>query len=340
VGCEHEALRLRLQTYVASSPPMAWDRARCLEQLDLLLAEAKRLGEPWALFDAMRAKAHVLGQPSPESLALHAELVALARSQNSLLMASEAHLLHHHVLLMVGHMEEARASLDSLREVAAKLSLMTLRFSCERLVLAADLRLAQIEPARARFAALMRDAETRGLRYTDVLQWRCELEFASAEGPARRSAEPAACPPIIDEFPEFLATQARCLAEQQRLEEARQLLERLSPGGFRALRPNYTLPASLANLSLAAVAVQDRERADQLYELLRPHQHLFAVDVLGFSLGSVQQFLGELAALLGRPAHARQHLESARAENRRTDHRTALLRSERSLAELAPALQS
>jgi hypothetical protein len=70
-----------------------------------------------------------------------------------------------------------------------------------------------------------------------------------------------------------------------------------------------------AHQALAEIAVRlgDRRGAERLFEDLRPYEHLWGVDGIGAAvIGLVGHQLGNLAALLDRPAEALAYLQTAR----------------------------
>jgi hypothetical protein len=70
-------------------------------------------------------------------------------------------------------------------------------------------------------------------------------------------------------------------------------------------------------LAEAAVMLDQRDVCTAAYDALAPWAGLYAVDQSEGCRGSVARYLGLLAATLGRPEEAAQHLESAIAENER-----------------------
>jgi hypothetical protein len=171
------------------------------------------------------------------------------------------------------------------------------------------------------------------MAYSHMLHWRGHVELARA-GFRSGSVQCLEPPAEIKHMPELQAIHARDLLERGKHCEARQLLEEISADGFMTIPSRATVLAAFASLSLVAIGVGDLERCRVLYGLLRRYENLFAVDLLGFSMGSVQQHLARLAAALGRPGCAERHFERALRENQRTEHRIALAETEAAWAEL------
>jgi hypothetical protein len=81
---------------------------------------------------------------------------------------------------------------------------------------------------------------------------------------------------------------------------------------------------ALSHLSLAAVQLEDRARAERLYELLSPYAFHNTPNSMLFYEGSAAHALVRLAALLGRDARVEEHFETALAMNERLGARLQL----------------
>jgi eukaryotic-like serine/threonine-protein kinase len=121
---------------------------------------------------------------------------------------------------------------------------------------------------------------------------------------------------FVDRYPSNLgwrATLAVLLSEAGRTPEARVHFERLAAGDFTGLPRNHLFLYHVAALAIVGHAVGDPARASRLYELLAPyadHNVLAARLPLG-TLGSCRQYLGLLAAAMGRWDDALAQFESA-----------------------------
>ncbi|MFF2352642.1 BTAD domain-containing putative transcriptional regulator [Kitasatospora sp. NPDC058115] len=109
-------------------------------------------------------------------------------------------------------------------------------------------------------------------------------------------------PPMAD-----LLAAALCAAGER--EEARAVLARVGP-----LRTDYLLTVCATFRAMAAVALADRARAEELYRTLLPHRDA-PPPTAGFTLAvrPVARTLGELARLLGRDTEAAAHFAHATA---------------------------
>jgi tetratricopeptide (TPR) repeat protein len=147
--------------------------------------------------------------------------------------------------------------------------------------------------------------------------------------------------PVIDElaaqfpFPsEFDCYRALLLSDTGRLEEARNLFERLAQRDFAAIPRNFLWLPSIALLAEVCATLGDGERAVRLYELLAPYA---GRNVSGggsvTSHGALSYYLGVLATLRGDWVCAEQHLLDAIALNERMGAAPFLADSYRAYAE-------
>ncbi|MEV6975155.1 BTAD domain-containing putative transcriptional regulator [Kitasatospora sp. NPDC093806] len=104
-----------------------------------------------------------------------------------------------------------------------------------------------------------------------------------------------------------LLAAALCAAGEP--DEARAVLARVGP-----LRTDYLLTVFATFRAMAAVALGDRRRAEELYDVLLPHRDA-PPPAAGFTLAipPVAHTLGELARLLGRDTEAAEHFAHAAA---------------------------
>jgi hypothetical protein len=92
---------------------------------------------------------------------------------------------------------------------------------------------------------------------------------------------------------------------------ARDEIERHAADGFGRLPKDGLWLLHLCALAQASVAIEDRDRALALYELLRPYEDRHAISVSTMPFGPVALRLGMLATVLERWAEAEQHLAVA-----------------------------
>src|SRR5262249_28646476 len=102
-----------------------------------------------------------------------------------------------------------------------------------------------------------------------------------------------------------------------RLVEARAEFERFAEAGFDDLRPRTSLSTMTAQLALVCAILGDVERAPALYERLLPHAGQNIVTPPFLYMGSIDLYLAQLAAVMGRWSDAVDHFGAALAMNER-----------------------
>jgi len=118
-------------------------------------------------------------------------------------------------------------------------------------------------------------------------------------------------------------------SELGRADEARAELEHLARDNYAAIPRDVLWPTCLAYLVEVSDFLRDRERASQLYGLLRPYQgHALIVGSCVACLGASSHYLGVLAHCLDRADEAVNHFEDALAFNARIGARPWLARSQ------------
>jgi class 3 adenylate cyclase len=100
------------------------------------------------------------------------------------------------------------------------------------------------------------------------------------------------------------------------LDKARAVFATLEADGFEALRHSSYWLNSVCQLSVAAIAIGDRDAASALYELLAPYADRCMLYLAGAGcLGSNHAFVGFAAAAAARHQDAVRHFELALARN-------------------------
>ncbi|WP_204800646.1 protein kinase domain-containing protein [Mycobacterium riyadhense] len=106
------------------------------------------------------------------------------------------------------------------------------------------------------------------------------------------------------------------LTEIGQIDEARSRFAELTANGFEALRRSGDSLTSICALSIASVAIGDRDAASNLYELLLPYEDRCTLFLAGAGcLGSNHAFLGLAAAAAARHQDAAHHFELALVRN-------------------------
>jgi DNA-binding XRE family transcriptional regulator len=107
------------------------------------------------------------------------------------------------------------------------------------------------------------------------------------------------------------ASTAWCLAETGALDQAADLLHRITPDAAAAADKNYQWWAVIVGFSGAVDLVGDRRWAGVLYDLAAPYAGHNATLGVATYLGAADHWLGVLAGVTGRFTEAAEHLEAA-----------------------------
>lgn len=109
---------------------------------------------------------------------------------------------------------------------------------------------------------------------------------------------------------------------------AKTVLDELSSGDFANVPRDIGYLGALASLSMLAIQLDDRMRAERLYALLAPYSQHTALSLLSLHEGAVSHFLGLVAAYLGlEGAVVERHFEDALAMNARVAQGPQLART-------------
>ncbi|MGH2547329.1 MAG: hypothetical protein ACRDHJ_10685, partial [Actinomycetota bacterium] len=134
----------------------------------------------------------------------------------------------------------------------------------------------------------------------------------------------------LDEYPGYRCFRVMLmlsLSELGEVDDARRMFERFAESGFDLPKDNEWL-ANLTLLAEVAEALDDRERAPVLYELLAPYAGLVALIASEVSLGPVFRPLGILATLMGEHEAAARHFQAGVAMCERMEARPWLARTQ------------
>ncbi|MBY0278730.1 hypothetical protein K2Z84_25630, partial [Candidatus Binatia bacterium] len=285
------------------------------------VAMARRLGDPQVLSSALLAR-HlvVVGPESPRvRLTLADEAVALIERG----AAANEHLARGarvHCLLELGGIAEAKSEIERMARAADRLKEPVRQWQ----VLVRRAAVALLEGRfddGARIAtealAIRRNAGDPAVLQHFVLQM-----FLARREPEHRGGLEGSIRWLVEQTPEsstWSCVLAVFLADSSRIDETREVFERIAAGGFARLAREKNAPALLAWMARVATFLWDEPRARELYPLLLPYADRNIV--LGASsqacLGSAHRYLGLLAATCGDVAGAERHYRDAIAMNER-----------------------
>jgi tetratricopeptide (TPR) repeat protein len=282
------------------------------------VASARRLGDPATLAYALEGRYAVLMDATPrnpeERLAVGAEMAELGERSGVTERAWSGHLAQLVVRVERGDRTAADAELERITELAEALRQPAqLQMTLETRALFALLD-GRFEAAEA----LIDESVTLGERtwIGSLLSVRTKLWMLRRQQ-GRLPEVKEEIERTLVEFPER-GPLCRCIlahlnAELGELEEARRLFDALAADRFAEIPPTGDRLVNLGLLSDVAVALNDTERAQVLYELLLAAAACCAIDVPEIFTGAVARNLACLAALMGRYADAEAHFEAALA---------------------------
>jgi len=138
----------------------------------------------------------------------------------------------------------------------------------------------------------------------------------------------------LNDTPLSRSYKLRALVEMELISEAREALASLTAESLRDLPQDRDYLAVLCQFSMAVAALDSREHADVLYELLAPYPTFYAASISFECVGSVSHFLGQLARVRGDLPKALEHLQHAVAYNDRAELRACAVQSQYELGRL------
>jgi DNA-binding winged helix-turn-helix (wHTH) protein len=318
---DERALRVRLLVRLSIALTWSNDLARAAALAREAVALARGLDDADALARALYVRRWSLLGPTdlPARLAIAGEILGLARRTTSRELELAARSCCFLDRVELGRIDEADRDLVEYERLASELRVPRYRWRAQfyrgmRLVLAG--RFTEAEEAVGRILAVergFRPADAGLVSATQLIILRLEQARLAEVEPAVR----AAC----DRFPNVPAWQAALAlvhSELGRASEAHAIMERLAVEEFRALPRNLLWLATMVILGESAGNLADGPRAGTLYEILLPYVPRTLVIGAGVvCMGSLDLFLGRLAATAGDRRAAARHLTAAHAMNTR-----------------------
>jgi len=303
------------------------------------VALARESGDPEALFVALYSRLTALLGPDDigRRLGLATELLELAirdGSREKVFVARESRIRS---LMALGDVAAMDREIEVCDELAEELRLPVYRRSLSRFRMAralADGRLDEAERLNRVIAELGRKSDDASAEFLfDILAgW---IRYLRGDLLATRKLAEALAGRVslLGAMPRAFA--AFLYAEIEEPEPARRHFERIAAGGFADVPRDEAWLITLAVASEACAYLDDRRRAESLYELLLPyadllvsHQHMRVYT------GSMQYVLGRLAQTRGEREEAAAHYEVALESSRRIDARPQLARTQRAYAQM------
>ncbi|MDX1562407.1 MAG: response regulator transcription factor, partial [Gammaproteobacteria bacterium] len=293
------------------------DRDNVRSQAEESVAMAKRLGDPDVLLHCYRTAFLALnGDPATLELRIGfgAEFLRIAPDGDHCERLAEASYQQALNLLEAGRIAELESLLDEYENLkTSRLGLHEYRTRAFRIILA--LMRGEYSGLAERIEAL--NAIGRKTRAGDADGVYGAQMFALN----RDLGELGKIAPVIDQF---LASPIKrawapglmlAATELGKLDTAERELERLAADGFSTIPLDDMRLTTLVYCAETCAALDDTERAGELYPLLLPYAGTFANHPTAVSFGSIELYLGMLAATAGDGDAAKRHFEEALRAN-------------------------
>jgi DNA-binding winged helix-turn-helix (wHTH) protein/tetratricopeptide (TPR) repeat protein len=328
------SLRIRVLGQLACIPPYSLSMEKSRELSKQAVKLARETGNRDDLIEALKNSLHALSGPDDidELLATTNEIVELHPLQ-----AIHIGFSRYHALLLKGDMAGAGQTLQELGEVSHTSRYREGLWHCERLRAQRAFNEGEFEKAESAFREMF--VEARRLRLPYGKRFFIVHTIALAQERAVLTGLPFTDREFQSELdwvplPSYRAHEARLMFDLGRPRDARERFEEIARAGFENIPRDLNLLNTLAVLTTVAVALDDRNRAEALYALMRAYPKLNTPNGFGMCLGSVSYFLGKLAQLLGRPKDAATHFEDALVTNAAWGYVPHLARTQLALGEL------
>jgi class 3 adenylate cyclase len=319
VGPADSPTRAQLLAQISQELVFAGDYDHCQRLSDEALAIARRLGEDRTLADVLVARYHAIAVPDTlsERVANSAELLAVADRLGDPMVTSQALWLAYRAALESGDVAEATRRHQRSEQLSAELGQPSARWfdawNADGLALLAG-RIAEAERMVEEASALADEIGQPDRELFATVQ-RYQVRFE--QGRLAEMEEPLAR--LVERNPGFplpRALQAVLASELERREEAGSRFEGLAGDDFADIPRNVYWLRTMTDAAAVCAYLSDERRAGVLYDRLAPYADQLVV-AIRLVTGSVDYYLGLLAATLGRFDDAGRHLAAAAARHER-----------------------
>ncbi len=289
------------------------DAARAEERANQSVEIARRIGKPGVLAYALSGRHWSLGAAErlEERLPTSRELLAVSMRAGLKDFQSDGHASLHFDLLEKGDAAGARAQLEgyvALAKQTREPAALWLSVVYQGLWAILEGRFEDAERLANAALELARRFEHGGGPMFHAIQ------ISRVRAEQGRLAEMIPVIEAIAKSSPILSWRARLAqlyAEFGREEDARREFEQLAADDFASIPVDTTRLLTLVYVVEACALLRDAKRAEVLYRLLLPYAKRNVVVVNAAVNGSVERYLGQLAATLGRYDDAARHFEAA-----------------------------
>ena len=319
LGGEDTALRSRLLGLLSRELYFSETDARAKALADEALAVARRVGDPASISAAIQISLFggniALGVR--DRLGVVTEAIELAEQAGDRLLQMSGHFYRTMSFLVLGDIAELDREIAVFTRLSQEMRHPTYLWQATILPAMRALMDGRLDDAER----LAQEALSVGQRTenANAMQMYAAQIFALRREQGRLGEMEAGIKGFMQTYPAVPAWRtalALLSAELGHEDEARKQLDILAADDFAALPRDGNWPVAMALLSEVCAFLGDTERAEFLYEALRPWEDLCimigpAVD----SYGAASRCMGRLAAAMGRWEDAERHFEHALKKN-------------------------
>jgi hypothetical protein len=221
--------------------------------------------------------------------------------------------------LQQGNVEGARRETDVFGRAARELRHAELLWHYDRMCAVLRMNVGDFQQARESLTELKRRAEQLNLHTRASLEridW-SELNFKTSNQPIGNVEYVSVLRPNLAQGPLTVAFKLQLLCRLGLLAEARAALDTISVQRIMSLPRSRDYIPTLGHIGFTCAQTGAKELGEAIYKLLLPYPHLCVVALSLHTFGAAAHTLGMLANLLGRPADAAAHFETALTDNDR-----------------------
>jgi tetratricopeptide (TPR) repeat protein len=315
------ALRVCLIAHLARASLGSASPDDLMVMLDDAIAMARRVGDPRALVESLRTRLNLDRNPAGirNRVMLIDEILDTADDIGDKYLQMELHAYRAYDLVALGDTDGWARDLEELRQISVDISEPFYEYNHATMIVAPAIQAGRFEEAESLTMAAFETGQKLGVDNNEGVMGIQMFTIRREQG---RLAEIA---PIVKHFVDdhgpgaaWRPGLALVYADVGENEKARIEFERLADDRFSAIPRDSLWQTCLTYLSEVCCALDAREDAQYLYELLLPYEELtVVVGNASVCLGATSRFLGQLATVLGRWDDAARHFEHALELNAR-----------------------
>jgi hypothetical protein len=332
------ALRAALLARRATTAPYAYDAERSAEQVASAIAVIGDTQAPYARYSALNAQLYLCGGPAHrlEALARMAELQALCRQDPRFFALPPALIELHRAIVAQqdGELSAQDTALVRCEKLTSAVGSRELLWHGQRFAALALINVGEYAQGMLALEELVSRAEHEALGGARLL---CAYDHAIVlqRAPADLiDSQRHALALDSADVPSVWSTKVRVLAALGERRAALAALSQVSPDKLARLPLDRDYLGTLGALTHACIELGARDYMAQLYNLLEPHEHLFAAHITFYCEGSVAQLRGLLASGLGQHAQAVRHLAAGLTRCEQAGFKNCADQARRELARL------